>query len=125
MQACISANSECQNETKLPSDQTTYNFRDLSPHTYYTFSVKAFTGAGDSDSLNITRKTSEHSEFLLVCMSIEATVFWRACCRLLDVRLDNWFINLFNQTILNLLLILVDICCILTQFMPLASFHTP
>ena len=75
MQACVSANRNCQNETKLPPDQTSYNFTDLSPHTYYTFSVKAFTAAGDSDSLNVTRKTSEHSEFLIVYTSLEATAF--------------------------------------------------
>ena len=74
MQACVSARGKCQNEKKLLPDQTSYNFTDLLPHTNYTFTVKAFTAAGDSDSKNVTVKTSEHSEFHEVCMSLEATV---------------------------------------------------
>ena len=70
----MSARGKCQNETKLPPDQTLYNFTDLLPHINYTFTVKAFTAAGDSDSKNVTVKTSEHSEFHEVCMSLEATV---------------------------------------------------
>ena len=74
MQACVSARGKCQNETKLPPDQTSYNFTDLLPHTNYTFTVKAFTAVGDSDSKNVTVTTSEHSEFPEVCLSLDATV---------------------------------------------------
>ena len=72
MQACVSATGKCQNQAKLPPDQTSYNFTDLLPHTNYTFTVKAFTATGDSDSKNVTAKTSEHSEFHEVCMVVES-----------------------------------------------------
>ena len=68
MQVCVSAGGKCQNETELSPNRTSYNFTDLLPHTNYTFSVKAFTAAGESDSKNVTVKTSEHSEFHAVCM---------------------------------------------------------